>query len=328
MSTPAAPDDPGSWPETEPEAEAEEPVEATAPHAVSWLGLFGPDGPAAPGSAPVAPELPGVRVVRLHPVDGGAPSASAGDGPVGLVLAGTVPGRSWLRLVAADQVVAVLDRLADPAGEAARRLAAGRDPGLGTLSPRPAVLVCTDGPGGDAAVELVRRLGAPRRRLLGRAEPRADVWGAGPLGGPALEPSAVLLPSGMVLGGLGPDPAALPDAVQALLEGRPVLTGYRGRSTYLPAEQAAETAVRRHLAVVGVSAWPDDVRVDGGEDRDDGPGRRVLVRHSGGRTFTVLVEPVETELLRAASPGAEPTPVLVWASEVVPDGVPGFYFSG
>ena len=155
--------------------------------------------------------------------------------------------------------------------------------------------------------------------------PRAEVWESSHLGGHRFAPTAALLPHGMVLGGLGPQPEPLVEAVEALLDGRPALEGYRGRSTYRPAEQAAETAVRRHLAVLGVNAWADDVRVDGSEALDDHGARRVFVRHSGGRTFRVVVEQVETGSSRPASCGAAPTPVLVWETEVDADPAPGIY---
>lgn len=317
---------------------ADEPVEATAPFAVSWVGVVAP-GSWPAGSDELVPEalragladVAGVRVVLLRPVGRGRTGT-------GLLLAGTVPGRTWLREVPQEQTADVLGHLADPHGEALHRLATGRDPGLGAETSRPVVLVCTNGArdaccareGRGAALELQRRLGVTRARLVGRTRPRADVWESSHLGGHRFAPTAAVLPSGMVLGGLGPDPAALPDAVEALLDGRAVVDGYRGRSTYPAVEQAAEAAVRRHLAVIGVNAWTDDVRVDGSEPLDEGPGspRRVFVRHSGGRTFTVLTERVETDIRRPVSCGAEPTPVVVWETEVVPDSVPGVYVTG
>lgn len=311
-----------------------EPVEATAPHAVSWVGVVVP-GPWPPDAAALVPQqlrtalaaLPGVRVVLLRGVGDGA---TAG----GLLLAGTVPGRSWLREIGVEAMPQVLDRLADPSGDVVGRLRSGHDPGLGTLVTRPAVLVCTDGHedpccarlGVPAAVELQRRLAVPTSRLLRRSAPRADLWEVSDLDGHRFAPTATLLPSGTVLGGLGPDVAALADAVVDVLDGRPVLEGYRGRSTYPVAVQAAETAVRRHLAVLGVSAWPDDVRVDGDEAVDgSATARRVLLRHTGGRTFQVQVDRVETDLRRPVRCGAEPTPVVVWAAEVDADNPPGVY---
>jgi hypothetical protein len=323
---------------------AEEPVEATAPHAVSWVGVV------VPGSWPrdalsrlperlrdVLDDAPGVRAVLLRPV-GRATS------DVGLVLAGTVPGRTWLREVAAEGAADAVDVLTDPGHEALDRLVTGRDPGLGRSVARPAVLVCTNGArdaccarqGRPAAVLVRDGLGVGGSRLVGRSKARASVWESSHLGGHRFAPTAAVLPHGVLLGGLGPDPAPLERAVSDLLAGRTVLDGYRGRSTYRAPEQAAETAVRRHLAVIGANAGPDDVRVDGSEavvtDEPTVPGageaRRVFVRHTGGRTFRVVVRRFESELRRPASCGAEPTPVVVWETEVDADTAPGIYISG
>lgn len=332
--------------------EAGEPVEATAPHAVSWLGVV------VPGSWPAQAltrlpdplrsaldDAPGVRAVLLRPV-------GRGTTDVGLVLAGSVPGRTWLREVGTDDTDGAL-RTITGSPDLLVRLATGRDPGLGRQVDRPAVLVCTNGArdaccareGRPAAALVASRLGAPVARLVGRPRSRVRVWESSHLGGHRFAPTAAVLPHGVLLGGLGPDPVALADAVDDLLAGRTVLQGYRGRSTYRPVEQAAETAVRRHLAVIGTNAGPDDVQVDGSEvvdavgDPTGGePGgapegrvlevRRVFVRHSGGRTFRVLVSRVETGLLRPASCGAAPTPVVLWETEVDPDAAPGVYLGG
>jgi hypothetical protein len=345
--------------------EAGEPVEATAPHAVSWLGVV------VPGSWPAQAltrlpdalrsaldDAPGVRAVLLRPV--GRVTTD-----VGLVLAGTVPGRTWLREVGVDRTDEALAAL-EGSPELLVRLATGRDPGLGRQVDRPAVLVCTNGAryaccareGRPAAALVAARLGSPAARLVGRSRSRAHVWESSHLGGHRFAPTAAVLPHGVLLGGLGPDPAALADAVEDLLAGRTVLEGYRGRSTYRPVEQAAETAVRRHLAVIGTNAGPDDVQVDGSEVVEPGtervlvpvsagaggPGtddpaegghggrvvevRRVFVRHSGGRTFRVLVSRVETDLLRPASCGAQPSPVVLWETEVDADAAPGVYLGG
>ncbi|WP_336923954.1 sucrase ferredoxin [Aquipuribacter sp. SD81] len=336
-------------------AQEHEPVEATAPHAVAWVGVV------VPGSwpqdalerlpEPVARALaaaPGVRPVLLRPVGrSGGGSALAGvvagssgeavrtppeDG-VALVLAGTVPGRSWLRLVPEPEREAALTALGDPGGHALGELALGRDPGLGRREQRPAVLVCTNGArdvccalsGRPAAALLRDRLREGAGGLLRRRRARALVWESSHLGGHRFAPTAALLPSGMLLGGLGPAPERLGDAVDEVLAGRTVADGYRGRSTYLPPEQAAEAAVRRHLGVTGTSAGPDDVRVDGSEPHPDGAdgARLVFVRHSAGRTFRVRVERHVTDALRPASCGADPTPVVVWETEVDADAQTG-----
>lgn len=336
--------------------EVGEPVEATAPHAVSWVGVVVPGSwPSRAadrlpvGLAEALDAVPGVRPVLLRPV-----GRSSTD--VGLVLAGTVPMRTWLREVAADDTPAALEALRDEAVVAA--LTNGRDPGLGRSTGQPLVLVCTNGArdaccareGRPAADLLLERVGRARPRRFGRARTPAAVWESSHLGGHRFAPTAVVLPHGVVLGGLGPGPEALADAVDGVLAGRTVLEGYRGRSTYRAHEQAAETAVRRHLGLIGVNAGPDDVAVDGSEPAADPRGpeagetdshepsdviveatgwaHRVFVRHSGGRTFRVLVARTVTEVARPTSCGADPGRVVVWETEVDSDSSPGIYVSG
>lgn len=318
----------------------EEP-EATAPYAVSWLGLVVPGAWARDALALLPPELraalasvDGVRPVVLRP-------AARTRTDVGMVLAGTVPGRSWLRYVDDVDVPAAVELLTAEDGAAVAALAEGRAPRLGRAVNRFAVLVCTNGTrdaccarlGRPAVQALAARVGEPRRGVLREREPLADVWESSHLGGHRFAPTAVVLPHGMLLGGLGPDPGPLADAVEGVLVGRTVLDGYRGRSTWTAPEQAAETAVRRHLAVVGVSAGPDDVVVDGSVPVEAVSGRaggswRVLVRHSGGRTFRVVVHRSVMEPGRPASCGAGVTPVVLWDSEVDPDAAPGLYLGG
>lgn len=342
----------------------EEP-EATAPQAVTWLGLVVPGAWARDALSLLPPALraaveatDGVRAVVLRPGPLTSPD-------VGLVLAGTVPGRTWLRYVADVDLAAAVEALTTDNGTMLTSLGAGRAPRLGRDVTRSAVLVCINGARdaccarlGRAAVQAITgRVGEPRRGplrgMMREREPLADVWESSHLGGHRFAPTAALLPSGMVFGGLGPDPGALASAAGDVLEGRAVLDGYRGRSTYPPHAQAADVAVRRHLAVMGAHAGPDDVRVDGSEplagaqlpvpvpvpagavDVADRPtdgqllsAHRVFLRHSGGRTFRVVVRQVRTAAERPASCGAEPTPVDAWVTEVHADAATGTYLPG
>lgn len=338
----------------------EEP-EATAPYAVSWVGVVVPGAWARDALSLLPPELrsaleaaEGVRPVVLRP-------ASRTRTDVGMVLAGTVPGRSWLRYVDDVDVPAAVELLTAADGAAVASLAEGRAPRLGRAVHRSAVLVCTNGTrdaccarlGRPAVQALAARVGEPRRGLLRERDALADVWESSHLGGHRFAPTAAVLPSGMLYGGLGPDPEALAATVGDLLEGRAVLEGYRGRSTYPPYAQAADVAVRRHLAVLGAHAGPDDVRVDGSEplpgarvpvpvpvpagatEVPAGPAdgevlaaHRVFVRHSGGRTFRVSVRQVRTAAERPASCGADPTPVDAWVTEVSADPATGTYLPG
>ena len=315
-----------------------EPVDATAPHAVSWVGVVVPGSWPAEATGRLPEDLraalsaaPAVRAVLLRPV------GRQGTG-VGLIVAGTRPGRTWLREVDAAGTPGALAALVQDGSRTLAALAAGQDPGLGRRGDRSVVLVCTNGArdaccareGRPAAVLLHQRLTPHRAGPSARGPVGAQVWEASHLGGHRFAPTAVVLPHGVVLGGLGPGPEPLADAVEGVLAGRTVLEGYRGRSTFETHEQAAETAVRRHLAVIGVSAGPDDVLVDGSTPVGAVSGRaggswRVLVRHSGGRTFRVLVHRSLMEPGRPASCGAAATPVVLWDCDVDPDPAPGIY---
>lgn len=342
-------------------AEIGEEPEATAPHAVAWLGLVVAGAWARDATALLPARLrdalvdvPGVRAVVLRPA-GVAPT------DVGLLLAGTVPGSSWLRHVAADEVDSALDTLVADSAAQLRSMGQGREVRLGRPRRSAAVLVCTNGTrdaccarlGRPAVAAMTAGVGQPLPGRLRQRPTPADVWESSHLGGHRFAPTAAVLPAGMLYGGLGSDPAALVAAVADVIAGRTVLDGYRGRSTYPVHAQAAEAAVRRHLAVVGTSAGPDDVRVDGMEtllsadmrvpvaSGAPGPGdasdaadgdvvstHRVLVRHSGGRTFRVVVRRVRTGTMRPASCGAEPTPVDAWVTDVDADAPTGLYLPG
>jgi hypothetical protein len=124
--------------------------------------------------------------------------------------------------------------------------------------------------------------------------------------------------------------------VQDALDGRPLVDGYRGRTTYPPHVQVAEAAARRHLAVVGTNAGPDDVLVDGvetvesrvpvGAPSDDmahdttaGTASLVRLRHSGGRTIRVTVRQEPTGLTRPLSCGDTDESVTGWVTDVHAD---------
>ncbi len=328
-----------------------EDVSGTAPHAVSWLGIA--RWPQLPRAVMEALAETGVSAVAVRPVPTDPPAS-----PIGMILAGTLPGRTWRRDVASDDVESALARLVGDSDVVAR-LAAGEDPRIGRPSRRNAVLVCADGRrdaccgrfGPDAALAVAAALAGGRRshRAVG-----TDVLECSDLSGHRFAPTAVVLPWGITLGGLGPDPTALAAAVTDMLAGRPLVDGYRGRSTYPPHVQAAEAAARRHLAVVGTNAGPDDVIVHGSDllgarvgatvgagptagvedgsvgDRsgEDGGGERhsVRMRHSGGRTIRVQVSRVRTDVTRPRSCGGDPEPVDVWDTQVEADAPTTLWF--
>lgn len=145
------------------------------------------------------------------------------------------PGREAIRsgdFVDERQLVGIL--AATPTG----------DPG-GTGRTRPMVLVCTHGR--HDACCAVR--GRPVAAALAVAEPEGT-WECSHIGGCRFAPAVVLLPHGLVFGGV-PSSAAveLLDRYRAgVVDGRWV----RGPSSLPPVMQAAQQAAREHLGALGV----------------------------------------------------------------------------
>jgi hypothetical protein len=292
-----------------------EDLSGTAPHVISWVAVTG-SWLEVPSRLVAALDIAeGVRAVAVRAVEGAGPAE-----PPGMILAGTVAGRTWRRDVPERDVPATI-KVLDTRPDTVDRLSRGEDPGIGRRSDRRAVLVGDGGdagsrPGQDrptAAAVLADALHDSGRR--GR-RPATDVFE-----GCDAEPFAVVLPWGIVLGHAGLDPDWLVHAVEGVLAGRPLVDGYRGRSTYPPPVQVAEAAARRHLAIVSTNAGPDDVRVHGADPvrPPDGDLEQYLVRlqHTGGRTIRVLVTrdsvaggpPVWVAELDADPPSFIPLPV-------------------
>lgn len=325
-------------------AEIGEDPAGSAPSAVAWAALLVPGrwagDPLGAVDATVRRALANAEVglVAVRPTGDSGTSAVPG-----LLLAGTRPGRTWRRDTPADDAPAVVGRLAAP--EVLDRLSRGEDPGLGRISREPAVLVAAHGDPcsadrGPAAARAIAASVTARRPggLLGTRPTSVTVLEASDLGPGRFAPTALLLPWGVALGGLGPDPDALARAVQDAFDGRPLVDGYRGRSTYPVHVQVAEAAARRHLAVVGTNAGADDMFVDGvdtvgsrvaapvGAWSDDASGDMpvdteylVRLRHSGGRTIRVTVRQERTDVVRPPSCGDGPEPVTGWVTEVDAD---------
>lgn len=341
-----------------------EDVGGTAPHAVSWIGVSDAAGgrwPRVPRRLSEALAGHSVRAVAIRAVARPPAAGAAGDGfAPGVILVGTLAGRTWRRDVPAEDAASAIERLAtDPA--VVSRLAVGVDPGIGRPNQRNAVLICSDAArdaccgqlGPPAAAATARRFAGPARRSLLRRTAGTDVFECSHLGGHRFAPNALVLPWGIVLGGLGPEPEALVEAVAGVFVGKPLVEGYRGRSSYPVHVQAAEAAARRHLAVVGTNAGPDDLLVhgsdpvgsrvpefaaaavgaDGAPDGEPVPegapeAEQHLVRlqHTGGRTIRVLVTRVRTDARRPLSCGGPPEPVDVWVTRVDADPPTGLWF--
>jgi hypothetical protein len=322
--------------------EVEEDPAATATEAISWVVAFrapqwgSPALEREPDLAEITQDLDGVAVVLAEPPPAGRrrrrqPGQAAG------FLAGTLPGGTWRRDVAGS-MTDLVKLLHQPAVRQA--LTAGRDPGVGTLNDRPAYLVCADGAGdrccgefGAQAADAVLA-SLPVRRRVWSSRPVADVHRCSDLGGHRFAPTALVLPWGFMFGGLGPDGQNLAFAVGGVLSDRPILEGYRGRTTFPARAQAAEIAVRQRLVGEGSPVGRDDLRVEavtrpagGSPVRDTAdpdqtpPGDpaevEVVVRHVDGRRFRVRVRADEQGATRPTSCGAPPTPIRSWGATII-----------
>jgi len=304
---------------------AGEQLAGSAPQAVAWVALEqnGPWGAKAFTQSHLDPGLGrrieeaaaahGVRpaLVRRpgrHADEPEASAPAAGDDPRHLLLAHTSPGRSWLLEgpIARPEDVMDVDwaALRDGDRDAVRRslptLAAGD---------RAHLLVCTNGTR-DVCCAVKGRPVA-----LGVAAHHPDrVWEVTHTSGHRFAPTAVLLPAGTLHGRLDTDFAAT--LLTAADRGETVLDGSRGRSTYPPAGQVAELAVRQLIGETGIDA----VDVTEVTDVGDAAARSwsVSVAHADGRRWTVEVASEPTVAERAESCGKGLVGLRHWTTSVAP----------
>jgi hypothetical protein len=215
--------------------------------------------------------------------------------PHQVYLAHTAPGRTWLeRLRVADpKELCDLDFAAAGAGEPS---------GRGELTAEPVLLVCTNGRRDVCCALLGRPIATA---LAGRHGER--VWECTHLGGHRFSPTAVVLPHGYSYGRLD-----LASAERLLAHGGVLIEHSRGRSTWLPAAQVADLAVRTAIA----ERDPDAVRA--GEPAPSGTDRhRVPVSHVDGRRWEVTVVERAEPVHRSASCGAAPKPSTALHTESI-----------
>jgi len=258
-----------------------EPTAGTGAVASKWLCIEqpGPWGSAAPWDsgldAEVAEELTrraaaiGVRTVLIRRP--GRHQQSVGRT---VYLASTTPGDTWLRRATVSDPREVLDwRLSsDEVGEASEDLL---------------LLVCTNGRR-DVCCALT---GRPLAKEL--AERHGNiVWESSHLGGHRFAPTVLLLPSGYSYGHM--DAEACGRILAEATAGRVVVDRCRGRSTWSEPGQAAELALRAHLADFAVEAVTVVRETLCGADVWD-----VRLRHRHTAEWRVVV-------YRHASPPARP----------------------
>jgi hypothetical protein len=154
----------------------------------------------------------------------------------------------------------------------------------------PLLLVCTHGRR-DRCCALDGRALA-----LAAAGSCPGVWECSHLGGHRFAPTALVLPTGYLYGRL--DPATAVAARKAAGHGEVEAALCRGRSTWAPAGQVAELAVREATGLRDAAALTVDVPSTG----------YVLVTARDGRRWAVDVRPVEPAGERPVSCGARPEP--------------------
>jgi hypothetical protein len=297
---------------------AGEPLAGTAPYAVAWVALEqnGPWGPRAFTDSHLDPEVGRAveEVTARHDVRPSLirrPGRHA-DEPTAhgrhrrVLVAHTRPGSSWLLEGSVDEPAELLraDWAALRAGDAE-----GVRRSLPSLRPtgRVHLLVCTNGRR-DLCCAVKGRPVA-----LGVAEERPEqVWEVTHTSGHRFAPTAVLLPAGTLHGRL--DVASALELVSAAEHGETVLGGSRGRSTWPPAAQAAELAVREEHGVRGL----DDLEVTGHGEVTDGSWETV-VRHRDGRSWLVHIAAEESEASRSESCGKALKP-MTWFARVISPG--------
>jgi hypothetical protein len=159
----------------------------------------------------------------------------------------------------------------------------------GAAVPDPLLLVCTHGRR-DRCCALDGR--ALAMALTGVDE--LDVWECTHLGGHRFAPTALVLPTGYAYGWL--DPAGAVAAYKAAASGEVETTLCRGRSTWSPAGQVAELAVR---AATGLS--------DAGVLQvGDAPGGAIVTARDGRRWAVAVTDVAGAR--RPASCGDDPVP--------------------
>jgi hypothetical protein len=252
-----------------------EPRAGTASPAVGWLlveqpGAWGRDALTASGLDPAigaglaaaAADL-AVRVQTIRRPGGSASTSS----PRTVVLAHAGPS-PWVEVLHLADDEALLDL--DPA------VCLEPDPpGLGVGPENPLYLVCTHAKRDRCCATW----GRPIADTLAALHPDA-AWEASHIGGHRFAGNLVVLPEGLVYGGL--DVASAVRAVDLYGAGRLDLDLLRGRAALPRPAQAAEILLRRDLDVDRIDAV-EDVTVVDGDDGADGVATVELTVADRGR---------------------------------------------
>ncbi|MFF7947818.1 sucrase ferredoxin [Streptomyces griseorubiginosus] len=278
----------------------DEPVSGTAATARTWLLLEqpGPWGAKALTSSHLDPALgraleaaakdTGVRIALIRRpgrhADSGTPTVRQ------VYAAHTTPGNVWLRSATTrdprdllDLDLAALGRGDHTSFDTALQ---GR-----AHTADPLALVCTNGKRDRCCALLGRPLAAELA-----ASGVEGAWEVTHLGGHRFSPTVLVLPYGYAYGRA--EAHTVKQVLHSVQEGRIVVEGCRGSSTWERPGQAAELAVRRAVGEYAAEALTV-VRTDGGA-----PHWEVTVAHVDGRHWRVLVAQTASLPPRPESCGA------------------------
>jgi hypothetical protein len=219
------------------------------------------------------------------------PGRRAGDGPARVFAARAAGASSWLE-------TAALDRLDDVRDLDLAALGGGRSPGLQPQE-APVLAVCTHGRHDACCAEL----GRPVALALADGPHAARVWEASHVGGDRFAGNLVVLPRGLYYGGLDPDSAH--GVAAATASGEVLLDHFRGRSDLPMAVQAADVALRREHAVLGL----DEVRaVSARADGDLTTARFEVTGHGLREVVVRRVAGDDPHRLTCSARRADPVP--------------------
>lgn len=306
---------------------AGEPAYGTAPSATAWVALEqpGPWGRDAARHSHLDVELGSLLAESVAAAGGRLalirkPGAHADDHRLHrrrVLVASCRPGREWLLagLVTDAEALRRLDLAALRRGD--RDAVARSVPGL-EPDDSAQLLVCTNGRRDVCCA--VR--GRPVAEAAAATLP-GQVWETSHTGGHRFAPTAVLLPSGLVLGRLTGSAAATAvasvqsDQFPVELSGP---THDRGRCGLSPPAQAAESAVRHRIGAGGLNALriterADSVPVTG----RPGALSSWRVEHSDGRSWDVAVTAVVDGPDRPLSCGKPAEPRASYEVVIGPD---------
>jgi hypothetical protein len=302
-----------------------EPAYGTATRAPAWVALEqpGPWGRDAVRQSHLDPQLGSGLAESLAAVDGRLalirrPGAHADDHREHrrhVLVASCVPGRAWL-LAGMVTDPELLLRLDLPALHRGDQAAVARSvPGLHSQD-KTQLLVCTNGRRDVCCAVRGRPVAEGAAAIL-----PGQVWETSHTGGHRFAPTAVLLPSGLVLSRLTAAAAASAVAAVQSDEFPLALSGPahdRGRCALSAPAQAAESAVRYQNRIGLLDALRVDELPCAPVRGSDDPLTNWRVEHRDGRSWEVVVGAAVRGPDRPVSCGKLPEPQTSYEVKIAP----------